>query len=69
MGDTGYGAMWKRYKGRVLIACSAQAFAQLVRMLFFISAHIFTFSRGTGKFSSFKHLAVHRFLANFSLFG
>lgn len=31
MGDRSYKSMWKRYKGRVLLAVSAQAFAQLVR--------------------------------------
>jgi len=31
MGDRSYKAMWKRYRGRVLLAVSAQAFAQLVR--------------------------------------
>jgi len=30
MGDRSYKAMWKRYRGRVLLAVSAQAFAQLV---------------------------------------
>ncbi|GAA5889993.1 hypothetical protein JCM16303_003203, partial [Sporobolomyces ruberrimus] len=29
MGDRSYKSMWKRYKGRVLLAVSAQAFAQL----------------------------------------
>ncbi|GAA5828737.1 hypothetical protein JCM5353_002873 [Sporobolomyces roseus] len=29
MGDRSYKAMWKRYRGRVLLAVSAQAFAQL----------------------------------------
>jgi len=35
MGDRSYKAMWKRYRGRVLLAVSAQAFAQLVRKTFF----------------------------------
>lgn len=30
MGDRSYKSMWKRYRGRVLLAVSAQAFAQLV---------------------------------------
>lgn len=30
VGDRSYRAMWRRYKVRVLIAMSAQAFAQLV---------------------------------------
>lgn len=38
--------MWKKYKGRVLIACSAQAFAQLVR---FISLFPQDFFRGAGE--------------------
>lgn len=29
-GDRSYKAMWRRYRGRVLIACSAQLFAQFV---------------------------------------
>lgn len=32
MGDRSYKAMWKRYRGRVLLAVSAQAFAQLVSL-------------------------------------
>lgn len=31
IGDRSYKSMWRRYKYRVMIAMSAQAFAQLVR--------------------------------------
>jgi len=32
VGDRSYLALWRRYKSRVLIAMSSQAFAQLVRI-------------------------------------
>lgn len=33
-GDRSYKAMWRRYRSRVLIACSAQLFAQFVSHAF-----------------------------------
>jgi hypothetical protein len=42
IGDRGYKEMWRRYKTRVLIAMSAQAFAQLVSALASICVSLLT---------------------------
>lgn len=37
VGDRSYKALWRRYRGRVLIAMSSQAFAQLVGRCLYIA--------------------------------
>lgn len=66
VGDRSYGAMWTRYRSRVLIAMSAQAFAQLVSfsMSLVVCEVVLTDSGLTSRTVSMSSLITHRWSSN-----